>query len=475
MIKISLKFFALLTIIIALSGCESGGGGDNNFPPQVSTPKWTWISGNDTVYQPGIYGTKGTAAQSNVPGGRACPVSWVDSNGKLWLFGGAGVDSASNLNDLNDLWKYDPTTNEWTWVSGSDVYGQYGVYGTKGVADPANIPGARQAGISWIDAQGKFWLFGGIGYDSASNQGPLNDLWKYDPTTNEWTWVSGNNVGSQSGIYGTMGVADPANVPGARFDAVSWLDAQGKFWLFGGIGYDSTGAGYYYYLNDLWKYDPTTLEWTWMSGSNVYDQIGVYGTKGVSDPANIPGVRTDAVSWLDSSGNLWLFGGYGLATDRFYGELNDLWKFSPTTNEWTWVSGSDVQRQTGVYGTKGTAGPSNVPGGRYGAVSWLDAQRMSWLFGGDGYGSTGGGGFLNDLWKYDPTTNEWTWISGSTGYGQIGVYGTRGVADAANVPGARQGAVSWLDSSGNLWLFGGEGWDSAGNIGLFNDLWKCTR
>ena len=46
---------------------------------------------------------------------------------------------------------------------------------------------------------------------------------------------------------------------------------------------------------------------------------------------------------------------------------------------------------------------------------------------------------------------------------QTGTYGTRGMPDAANVPGARDGSISWTDESGNLWLFGGELQDSEGN------------
>jgi hypothetical protein len=30
----------------------------------------------------------------------------------------------------------------------------------------------------------------------------------------------------------------------------------------------------------------------------------------------------------------------------------------------------------------------------------------------------------------------------------------------------------WTDSSGNPWLFGGYGYDSHGNLGYLNDLWK---
>ena len=46
-----------------------------------------------------------------------------------------------------------------------------------------------------------------------------------------------------------------------------------------------------------------------MSGSDQIDAAGVYGTKGVAAPANVPGARYDSCSWTDSSGDLWLFGG----------------------------------------------------------------------------------------------------------------------------------------------------------------------
>jgi hypothetical protein len=47
------------------------------------------------------------------------------------------------------------------------------------------------------------------------------------------------------------------------------------------------------------------------------------------------------------------------------------------------------------------------------------------------------------------------WFGGSNAPGASGVYGTQGVAAATNVPRARDGGVTWTDSNGNLWLFGG--------------------
>jgi hypothetical protein len=71
----------------------------------------------------------------------------------------------------------------------------------------------------------------------------LNDLWKY--SAGEWTWMGGANVGNQPGTYGTKGTPAPDNVPGARTAAVTWTDATGNLWLFGGGGLDSTGTGGY--------------------------------------------------------------------------------------------------------------------------------------------------------------------------------------------------------------------------------------
>ena len=68
----------------------------------------------------------------------------------------------------------------------------------------------------------------------------------------------------------------------------------------------------------------------------------------------------------------------------------------------------------------------------------------------------------------------WTWVSGSDTGSLVPVYGTLGVASASNTPGARLGAITWVDRSGNLWLFGsGYGYDSTGKGDLFlNDLWR---
>jgi N-acetylneuraminic acid mutarotase len=431
--------------------------------------QWIWEAGLNTVNASGVYGTQGAASASNAPGARYSASSWSDLSGNLWLFGGVGYDSTDSAGSLNDLWRYSPSTGQWTWISGEDVANAGGVYGTLGTAATSNAPGARYSASSWVDSSGNLWLFGGYGYNSTSSAGKLNDLWQYSPSTSEWTWVGGGSGDNASGVYGTQGTAAAGNVPGARYSASSWIDSSGNLWLFGGYGYDSTGS--VGKLNDLWRYSPSSGQWTWISGEEVANASGVYGTLGTAAATNVPGARQAASSWVDSSGNLFLFGGVGYDSSGGVGNLNDLWQYSPSTSEWTWISGGSADNASGVYGTQGTAAAGNVPGARYSASSWIDTSGNLSLFGGYGYDSTGALGALNDLWLYSPSTQEWTSVSGGNVANSTGGYGTQGTGSAGNTPGARQAASSWTDSSNHLWLFGGAGYGSTGN-GYLNDLWQ---
>jgi hypothetical protein len=173
---------------------------------QQSVPgEWTWMGGSNTVptklgAQPGVYGTLGTPAPENTPGGRNYAVGWTDSNGNLWLFGGLVFSNQSSY--FNDLWKFDPATSEWAWISGSSTVGsscpvisgvpncgRSGTYGTLGTPAAENTPGGRYQAETWVDLSGNFWLYGGLGFDTNGNWGALSDLWRFNPSTNEWVWM----------------------------------------------------------------------------------------------------------------------------------------------------------------------------------------------------------------------------------------------------------------------------------------------
>jgi N-acetylneuraminic acid mutarotase len=346
----------------------------------------------------------------------------------------------------------------------------------------ANIPGGRGADVVWVDHSGNVWHFGGYGFDSTGAVGYLNDLWELNPSTNEWTWMSGSSTvgtaGGQSGMYGTLGSPAASNVPGGRADPLSWIDSAGNLWLFGGYGFDSVGAEST--LNDLWEFSPATNEWTWMAGSSTAGQIGSYVTAGKFSAGNIPGSRYYGTNWTDSKGNFWLFGGYGYGTSSNFGSLNDLWEFNPATNEWAWMGGSstvasDGGGPSGVYGVLGKPAAANIPGGRAYSASWLDHSGNLWIFGGGGFDADGNFGYLNDLWKLNTSTNQWTWMSGSStvvnNSGPPGIYGTLEEFTAGATPGGRETSTGWLDSAGNLWLSSGSGYDANDVFGSLGDLW----
>jgi hypothetical protein len=473
---------------------------------------------------------------TNTPGGRYGAAGWSDSHGNLWMFGGEGWElsgspTPSTLDaPMNDLWVCPVVADECQWqlvgaydttavtavppCTGTTVGAQVicnaqnenqgGVYGTPG------IPGGRYGAATWTDGAGNLWMFGGNG-NSCCSKGLLNDLWEFNASTynpasyneltgapytstpGQWSWVGGSSLINQKGTY-TGG----ALIPGARVNAVTWKDNVGNIWLFGGYGFDgSSNEGF---LSDLWEY--TGGNWVFVSGNQTTNVNGIYGTQGTAALTNLPGGRQEAVGWADASGNLWLFGGEGLdSTGTANGILNDLWVYKISTNEWTWVAGSKTANQTGNYGAQPFVGPptttgaagtvglatgatGTLPGSRWGASAWVDQGGNFWLFGGWGLNSTAtnGNGALNDFWVYSPNSTPtqpgtWTWIKGSNTGSQNGSYG--GLTRPYETyyiwtPGGRSNATSFIDSLGELWLFGGEGYDSTSTTGngYLNDMWR---
>src|SRR4051812_46547327 len=94
----------------------------------------------------------------------------------------------------------------WTWMKGSNNINPAGVYGTQGVPSPANNPPGLYEPAEWTDTAGNFWLFGGYKADAPS--GWSNDLWKFDPQTNNWAWIKGPGAPTDTGRYGFQGLAN---------------------------------------------------------------------------------------------------------------------------------------------------------------------------------------------------------------------------------------------------------------------------
>jgi hypothetical protein len=509
---------------------------------------WTWIFGPDTIGTfRGTYGTAQLpppappTSDSNTPGGRDFPATWTGKNGFKFMFGGDGLPvqgvTPPLLPDLmNDMWVFIPGASTpigaWVPVNLSVTTATTTASGVTTVTQTPNVvsleyvgssnpnPSARWGAVSWTDAAtGDLYMFGG-----QSGAGLLNDVWKFHPGltlpyqqvgafdfydtsyktatvtySGSYTYTGTWSVVSAGVVNGNGNYAGGS--PGGRWGAGFCTDASGTVWMFGGQGFDSTSA-LPVLLNDLWKFSGGVWTWVGPSNSNVGQNNGVYGTKGQGSAANSPGGRQTPVLWADNQGHLWMFGGLGLDSagtqnpGTINGQpgtvpegalLNDLWEYDIASGQWTWVNGGGTNgtaNQVGVYAASQTADPTNIPGSRWSAAGWSDAQGNLWFFGGWGYASTlaQSTGFLDDVWEYVPAVGQWVWWKGSSNVNQNGLYPSNlgldvnyGIPYVLNQPGARRGVGIWPDSSPEayIWIFGGQGYDktsSSGN-GYLNETW----
>jgi hypothetical protein len=168
----------------------------------------------------------------------------------------------------------------------------------------------------------------------------LNDMWKYDPVTNEWTWINGDSTNIVNGVYttvipkfGVKGTENSLNTPGALFlneSNGSWIDKNGNLWL-------SQGG-------TLWRFNPKTVQWAWMDGDSSYMTMASYGTQGIPSPGHSPGSRFSGVSWTDSKGNFWLYSGRTIAKSILL-DYEDLWRFTP---EISFIPGDSIPVDTTI-------------------------------------------------------------------------------------------------------------------------------
>jgi hypothetical protein len=196
-------------------------------------------------------------------------------------------------------------------------------------------------------------------------------------------------------LFPNTGNAGNATVPAARLLHSFDYDQNGAFLLFGGLGIGTSGWGY---LSSLWRYDQESMSWSLIDGNGESD------TQARSDSKPTP--RGLHASWVDgASGNLWIFGGYGLnetgsefgmclsIRSRVFdflvntyidqlGLLSDVWVYNVSSADgvrWRQVTGSRIINNY----VSGQPSPMNGTG------HWRDqGDNCFYIFG--GFGSTGG-------------------------------------------------------------------------------------
>lgn len=384
-----------------------------NYSSLYAQQGWAMLKGQASSYY--SVGTKGQQDEKNTPGMFNYGARW-SYNGSLYLYGGLNVSSNTGAFINNaDLWRYDTLTGSWEWISGPGLRRGTIInpqYTTLNQFNANNHPGSRYNAITW-ELNGKLYLFGGAyEYDDDPYVYTRSDLWVFDPVTKLWACI---NSGAYLN-YGAQGVPAASNHPGFVKDAYSWV-RNGKLYLYGGwhLLYGlGVGRG-----NNIWEYDPNNSVWTWIKGNSSSFNNGHWGTKNVTNSADMP-AGGEKACWY-SAGKLYV------ARDKG----DELWEYDHATNNWTWIKG-DTAAKPAMYGTKGISNALNTPGDKDTKASWEDNGKLYQISG------------LHEhvLWEFDPITKNWTWISGDTAGGKT-VYGTFRQADTTVRPIDEGPASSW--------------------------------
>jgi hypothetical protein len=160
---------------------------------------------------------------------------------------------------FNDLWRYRVSDGMWTWIHGVNTTGSGGVRGTKGVADPANMPNARILATPFNVKEEELWILCGTNVGtlqtcrtrcSSPNKFPFHvagapqqDLWRFRINDTTWTFMNGTSSSFVIGVYGTMGVPDPGNYPSSRTWTTGFYDPfEHALWAHAGFCKSTTGA-----------------------------------------------------------------------------------------------------------------------------------------------------------------------------------------------------------------------------------------
>lgn len=272
------------TFAIGGYGYVVGGDNGNGFRSDV----WRYDPATDSWEQ-----------RASMPGARRHGTSW-SLNGKGYVVcGQSAVTTFSNM-----LWEYDPVMDSWT--------------------ARTSLPGTLRYGTHGFALNGYGYVGGG---NSGSASGPyLSDLWRWDPTSDQWTQVSG--------------------IPGqARYGSTPFV--------IGNLGYVHGGrAADLSFINELWQYDPVQDQWqikpTMPGPGRSWSMVMPFSVDAVAGCGAENGVlQYDAYRYLPSS-NTWstipdypgasgwsgasfalqgrVFGGLGRVLSPVAGYHNDWWE-----------------------------------------------------------------------------------------------------------------------------------------------------
>ena len=409
------------------------------------------------------------------------------------------------------------TTREWTWLSGASTGPGEGRNGAQGQ------PGARCCAHTWT-IDGFLYLFGGFGVDSNGTESYLSDLWSYSMHARTWRHVTGP-------LTGNRGSNVQAGVPAARNYAITWTDTSRKhIYLWSGYGSVRDGDDQGYYLQDMWRFDVSTLA---AASSKTASLSTPPKWERIPDaPAELrPAARTWTQFWDGQEGQLWVFSGTARPDDtdhitdgttrvdrqhhvyrgagghsssssssssssdssssdssssdssssdsatrvnRHHGLAlpNDLWHYDAAKGKWALLA--NHSSLTGIYTHGANSGAR--PGAREGGYCTFDARtKRLLLHGGMGIAKNASEfANLQDTWAYDTRSHTWEWVAGPDVTNVAPVFGAIGVFAHTNVPPGEHAGYMWpqVDADGYSYFLGGE--NGKEPPAMRNDLWAFS-
>ncbi|WP_314519363.1 T9SS type A sorting domain-containing protein [Xanthocytophaga agilis] len=281
-----------------------------------------------SLEQVGSWQGKSSVAGGNVSGTRTQAVGF-SINGKGYV--ATGFDHLFSPHLKNDLWEYDPITNNWT--------------------RKADFPGGMRFAAVGFSVNGKAYL--GLGIDSSGNR--RKDWWEYNPLTNSWT--------------------RKADFPGQARSMAVGFTLTGKGYL--GMGYSGS-----VYLKDFWMYDDQSDRW--IQKADFGGQAGALPT----NPSNELSFGRVAVGFV--IGDKGYINTTTQLSSQHYGEhaaTSEFYQYDPLTNYWT--------RRNSIIIGAGAAGFSIGDKGYMG----IGSPNPSFV--------TPSGNFSRLFYQYDPQKDLW--------------------------------------------------------------------
>eukprot|EP01130_Rhizamoeba_saxonica_P010807 TRINITY_DN4455_c0_g1_i3.p1 TRINITY_DN4455_c0_g1~~TRINITY_DN4455_c0_g1_i3.p1 ORF type:complete len:487 (-),score=117.04 TRINITY_DN4455_c0_g1_i3:71-1531(-) len=164
------------------------------------------------------------------------------------------------------------------------------------------------------------------------------------------------------------------------------LDSYQSFLIYGGKLEDGDLFG------DVWRFNLTSKKWNFIWGTKTSNR-----QPQLSGLNKSPGGLNFGTIVVDTPDSFVLYGGN---TDD--GAVDQVWKFTTSSNQWELLSGSD---------TFNGAQNMSTPGSRSGHVILLEEYSNSFvLFGGQGNTTNG---FFNDVWRFSLDDLVWTHLVGN--------------------------------------------------------------